>query len=121
MGQNPHDRILYSDSALPELCNSGFRLKIRQFLAKIYNTRALPLSQANSYGCVDIKYKTSVPSGQNLSCEIVFSLPWQAMIFNLYGLGWIKFGYIDYFMIRIKDFYKFTFGPWVLKNPQKTA
>ncbi len=28
--------------------------------------------------------------------------PW---IFNFYGLGWIKYRSIDYFLILIKDFY----------------
>ncbi len=37
-------------------------------------------------------------------------------IFYFYGLGRIFYGCIDFFLIRIKDFYGFLFGPWVPKN-----
>ncbi len=36
-------------------------------------------------------------------------------IFNFYGLCQIGCGYIDYFLICIKDLYGFINGPWLPK------
>ncbi len=42
-------------------------------------------------------------------------------ICNFYRLCRIGYGYIDYFLIRIKDLYGFIIGPWVPKNLYKSV
>ncbi len=42
-------------------------------------------------------------------------------ILNFYRLCRIGYGYIDYFLIRIRDLYGFIIGPWVPKNPFKSV
>ncbi len=41
---------------------------------------------------------------------------WTLWIFNFCGLSRIGYGYIDFFLIRIKDLSGFLNGPWAPKN-----